>query len=78
MISHRPILAITNDNAITKQSTEESSLNVSNQFNNSDMDTRVERKRRRAGGEVATSSEDQNHQHFLSAGPGSSQGCRDS
>jgi hypothetical protein len=78
MISHRPILAITNDNAITKQSTEESSLNASNQFNNSDMDTRVERKRRRAGGEVATSSEDQNHQHFLSAGPGSSQGCRDS
>ncbi|MCI29578.1 hypothetical protein A2U01_0050787, partial [Trifolium medium] len=72
LISHRPILAI------TEQPTEASSLNASNQFDNSDMDTQVERKRRRAEGLVETGSEAQIHQHFLSAGPGSSQDCRDS
>jgi hypothetical protein len=78
LISHRPILALTNDNVTIKQPTATSSSNEGNQFDHSDMDTQVERKRRRAEGLVVTGSEDQTHQHFLSAGPGSSQDCRDS
>jgi hypothetical protein len=78
LISHRPILALTNDNVTTNQPTAASSLNEGNQVENSDMDTQVERKRRRAEGLVAIGSEDQHHLHFLSAGPGSSQDCRDS
>jgi hypothetical protein len=78
LISHRPILALTNENVPTKQSTATSSLNEGNQVDHSDMDTQVERKRRRAEGLAATGSEDQTHLHFLSAGPGSFQDCRDS
>jgi hypothetical protein len=78
LISHRPILALTIDNVPTNQPTATSSLNEGNQFDHNDMDTQVERKRRRAEGLVATGSEDQTHLHFLSAGPGSFQDCRDS
>ncbi|WJX72347.1 hypothetical protein P8452_56235 [Trifolium repens] len=67
LISHRPILALTNDNVPTNQPTATSSLNEGNQFDHNDMDTQVERKRRRAEGLVATGSEDQTHLHFLSA-----------
>jgi hypothetical protein len=77
LISHRPILALTNDNVTIKHPTATSSSNEGNQFDHSDMDTQVERKRRRAEGLVATGSEDQTHQHFLSTGPGSSQDCQD-
>ncbi|WJX57409.1 hypothetical protein P8452_42974 [Trifolium repens] len=64
LISHRPILALTNDNVTTNQPTAASSLN---QGGNNDMDTQVERKRRRAEGLVAIGSEDPHHLHFLSA-----------
>jgi hypothetical protein len=56
LISHRPILALTNDNVTIKQPTATSSSNEGNQFDHSDMDTQVERKGRRAEGLVATGS----------------------
>ncbi|GAU30882.1 hypothetical protein TSUD_15680 [Trifolium subterraneum] len=59
LISNRSILAITNDNASTTQLTETPSLNERNQFDHEDMDTQMERKRRRAEVRV--------NQHFLSA-----------
>ncbi|GAU49881.1 hypothetical protein TSUD_408200 [Trifolium subterraneum] len=67
LISNRPILAITNDNTTTTQLTETPSLNERNQFDLDDMDTQVERMRRRAAGLVAEGSEVRTHQHFLSA-----------
>ncbi|GAU35047.1 hypothetical protein TSUD_30130 [Trifolium subterraneum] len=67
LISNRPILAITNDNTTTTQLTETPSLNESNQFDHDDMDTQVERKRRRNEGLVAAGSEVRTHQHFLLA-----------
>jgi hypothetical protein len=42
LISHRPILALTNDNVTIKQPTATSSSNEGNQFDHSDMDTQVE------------------------------------
>ncbi|GAU35928.1 hypothetical protein TSUD_69610 [Trifolium subterraneum] len=47
LISNRPILAITNDNTTTTQLTATPTLNEGNQFDSDDMDTQVERKRRR-------------------------------
>ncbi|MCI03532.1 hypothetical protein A2U01_0024572 [Trifolium medium] len=44
---------------------------------NDDMVTQVERKRRRAEIPIRTNTDEHNSQHFLSAGLGSSQDCRD-
>ncbi|WJX56737.1 hypothetical protein P8452_42367 [Trifolium repens] len=41
LISHRPILALTNDNVTIKQPTATSSSNEGNQFDHSDMDTQT-------------------------------------
>ncbi|GAU10532.1 hypothetical protein TSUD_422890, partial [Trifolium subterraneum] len=78
LISNRPILAINNVNTITAQLTTAPALNEGNQLDPDDMDIQVERKRRRAASLVAEGSEVRTNQHFLSAGPGSSQDCRDS
>jgi hypothetical protein len=42
------------------------------------MDVHTEKKRRRAEGTTLADTKEQTNQHFLSAGPGSSQDCRDS
>ncbi|GAU51605.1 hypothetical protein TSUD_414370 [Trifolium subterraneum] len=67
LISNRPILAIINDNTTTTQLTTTPALNEGNQLDPDDMDTQVERKRRRAVSLVAEGSEVRTHQHFLSA-----------
>ncbi|GAU35438.1 hypothetical protein TSUD_375280 [Trifolium subterraneum] len=69
LISNRPILAITNDNTTTTQLTTTPTLHEGNQLDPDDMDTQVERKKRRAASLVAEGSEVRTHQHFLSAGP---------
>ncbi|GAU47759.1 hypothetical protein TSUD_387180 [Trifolium subterraneum] len=70
LISNRPILAITNDNTTTTQLTTTPALNEGNHLDPDDMDTQVERKRRRAASLVAEGPEVRTHQHFLSAAIG--------
>ncbi|GAU47702.1 hypothetical protein TSUD_190310 [Trifolium subterraneum] len=67
LISNRPILAITNFHTTTAQLTTTPALNEGNQLDSDDMDTQVERKRRRAASLVAEGSEVRTNQHFLSA-----------
>ncbi|GAU49866.1 hypothetical protein TSUD_366220 [Trifolium subterraneum] len=67
LISNRPILAINNVNTTTAQLTTSLALNEGNQLDPDDMDTQVERKRRRAACLVAEGSEVRTNQHFLSA-----------
>ncbi|MCI29689.1 hypothetical protein A2U01_0050898 [Trifolium medium] len=47
------------------------------QAETAEMEIRIEKKCRRAEGIIPSETEEQINQHFLSAGPGSSQDCRD-